>query len=171
MRSLRESKRGVFFFVIDVIIAILILFITIIIITSFYTSKPALDATENTITRASETLFNIRIADIDNPKTIEMRSDGKVPDFDMSIDEVVTYYWYHNDTNMSRQLIANSTSWLSSQTGFLYLINDTEIYRREAAITTENESDVKLSRKKITLVQGSGNTSYKPVLTEVRAWQ
>ena len=171
MRSLHESKRGVFFFVIDVIIAILILFVTIIIITSFYTSKPSLEGAENTIARASETLFNIRISMIENEKTIEMRTNGTIPDFDMTVEEVATYYWYQNKTNTSRQLIANTTKWISAQTGFAYVINDTEVYRKEAAITTENESKVRLSRKKITLVEGSANESYKPVLTEVRVWQ
>ncbi|MGM5481338.1 MAG: hypothetical protein ACQESE_02915 [Nanobdellota archaeon] len=172
MRSLRKSKRGVFFFVIDVIIGIMIFFVTIVIITSFHTSKPSLDASENTIKRVSETLFEIRISQFENnDKIIELREQDKIPDYDMSIEELAAYYWHQNDVNTSKELIGNSTMWMSSQTGFSYIINGTEIYRKEAAITEEQASNVKLSRKKITMVGSEGNESYQPIITEVKVWQ
>ncbi|MFW6378496.1 MAG: hypothetical protein ACOCZV_00575 [Nanoarchaeota archaeon] len=171
MQSVFRSRKGVFFFVIDVVIGIMIFFITIVLITSFSTSKPSLDASEKAIERVSTSLFEKSVTYVDNEKTTALKENNAIPSLDMTVNQLAVYFYLENNQSESRQLIANTTSWATGQIGFSYHINETLIYNKSASVKTQENSDVRLSRKKITLLNGEENVRYEPVVVEVRVWQ
>lgn len=170
VKSLFGSRKGVFFFILDVVIGVFIFFLTILLISHFNISKPSLDSSEKAIDRVSKNLFTMPIRNFDNAKTTEMRMNDRIPDMSMTVNQVVVYYWYQDNETMARELVGNTTRWMTGQTGFSYLVNGTEIYNRSAVVTTENESGIKLSRKKVTLLE-QGEEEYPPVVVEVSVWQ
>ncbi|MGM5480449.1 MAG: hypothetical protein ACQESC_03240 [Nanobdellota archaeon] len=156
---------------IDVIIGMVIFLITILLISQFNTSKPSLESAKKTLTRTEEVFFEQEVSDIENPTLLELRDQGSIPDFQMSLDELIAYFYHQGNVSTAKQLVGNSSTWVSAQMGFSYAINDTILYSTPSIVTSEENSTIRISRNKITVLSGELHEDIVVEVTEVSVWQ
>lgn len=182
-----NDKRGSYFFIIDVIMGIFIFVLTIILLSTFYSSSPALSGAGQTIDNIYQESFLTPISDIGttNPGIEELRALGYIHDTTITIDQLILSlnktYDFDNETvqDFAWNIFSNMTSWVPEQYGVLFVasIDDSPItlYLRESALATVEESQVGISRYKICALSPSMDVRPKPneaiSIFEVYVWQ
>lgn len=165
-----KSKRGAYFFIVDVLIGVLVFFVTIAIISSFHVSAPSLGGVEQTLGLLTNDLYTIALANIsDNPAIIELNLT--VFDKGMSIDDLVLQLVKSGNKSQAVLVITNATAWLPQQFGFEYSLDNVSIYKKSSLLISKNDSSVMLSQKKISLFTPSLNSPFSSGVTEVTLWQ
>lgn len=147
------NKRGVFFFVIDVIIALLIFTITVLVLASFFAPRNAIGGAEQYANVMQEDIFNQRVGDL----TPDVRR--YVPEkynFDsLRIDELL--YLIVNDTDLDSEnattIFLAMAEVIPEQYGVALTIEGGSytIIRPSSRVLTISEADVVISRKTLTL--------------------
>lgn len=177
VRSLKNSKRGAYFFVIDALIGILIFATTVFVIAGFNTVTPSSDAVTQQMDLLTEDLFatELRFVDITADYFFKMKVNPLYDPF-YTVDEFVYQMNRSGDTGDISILLGNLTAWLVPTYGINYTIiepsgNEYELFSRPSTISTYAESRSSLTREKVTLV-GSNITHYvEPVFTKLVIWR
>lgn len=177
--SVMRSKRGAYFFLIDVFLVVLIFFITAMTILSFRSSKPSLLGIDQQIDTLTYELFNVEIRDYDSANMSYLRSPGGAVyeegwNNQLTVDELVVLLMTSGYGDDASDLIKESVEGMPKKYGFNYTINMSsstlEVYSRPSIISLEN-SLVKLAQRKISWPRSNLTTSYDPAITEVVLWQ
>jgi len=178
-----KNKKGAYFFIVDVIIGIFIFVITIIMLSTYYTSSPALSGVGQTIDNIYQEAFLTSISTIGttNPAIESLRSQGYVLDTTITVDQLIlsldkTYGFSEDEfINASSAIFSNMTTWVPEQYGLAFVINDIFVYERNSSLVTIEESQVGISRYKISALAPSMDVRPKPTeavsLFEVNVWQ
>lgn len=177
VRNLVKSKKGAYFFVIDVLIGVLIFATTVFIISGFSTSTPSSIAINQQLDLLSTQLFQteLRNTDINNDFLFNLKQNNSLYDPFLTLDEFIYELILHDDSANATLLIQNITSWLPETFGFNYSIdngvNITTVYFVNSSISTYEGSRSRMSREKITLL-GSNITTYRaPAFSVMVVWR
>lgn len=171
------NKRGVYFFIIDVIIAVLIFLTTVLVISNFFVLKPSLGGIDQNLDILTKDFFTLPVANLSNdvlasvPEVYQKRSD-------LTVDELLYLLQSQNPTynpNIT-EIIKSLISWLPSQYGFNYSLiqANADLYYRPTSLNVAyNDADVVVSRMKVTGINSkdSKGTLIPPSLTEVTIWR
>ncbi len=174
-----RSKRGAYFFLIDVFLVILIFFITVMTILSFRSSEPSLLGVDQQLDTVTHELFNVEIRDYNSPIMTALKLPlGAVYEEgwnnQLTVDELLVLLvrngYDHNASSLVHEAVEN----LPRKYGFNYTINMSSsmitVYNRSSIVSLE-KSIVKLSRQKISWPKSNLSDSYDPAITEVSLWQ
>ncbi|MCA9478299.1 MAG: hypothetical protein KC535_04080 [Nanoarchaeota archaeon] len=174
-----RSKRGAYFFLIDVFLVVLIFFITAITILSFRSSEPSLQGIDQQIDTVTYELFNVEIRDYDSPIMTQLKlPTGAIYEEgwnnQLTVDELVVLLETHGYSVNATSLIQESVNNLPKKYGFNYsiIINNvtTPVYARDSLVSQVG-SQVKLSQRKISWPRANLTNTYEPAITEVTLWQ
>jgi len=183
-----KNKKGVYFFLIDVLIAAFIFLVTVLTLFSFRSFTPSLEGSTQSIDNVYGSLCMTEIKDIggNNPSLFQLQMSNYSCPRSFTIDECLWLLYYNlnlnNVTNISNHpnyplwinysgaIISNSTSWLSDNYGFTFSIDGNLLYYKPASITTFENSSTKLSRRKITVLTPNVTFTAEPVISEVVVW-
>lgn len=184
---MRKNKKGSFFFIIDVIMGIFIFVITIILLSTFYSSSPDLSGTGQIIENIYQEAFLTPISDMGtaNEGIEAIRDEGYLLDTTITVDQLILSFnkTYNLDDESvqeySHNIFSNMTSWVPEQYGLLFVASfDDEsvvLFRRNSSIVTVEESQVGISRYKICALSPSMDVRPKPheaiSVFEVYVWQ
>lgn len=174
MRRLRDSKKGAYFFLIDVFLGIFIFVMSIVIMLSFNVFLPSSSDVQQRMETLTEDLFVTQLQDADISNThVNYLRFNKNPYYSpyISIDQLVYLLYNHSQLENATKLIGNTTSWLPPTFGINYTINGEEIYSRQAQTITLEESLTGLIKTKITMVSSNVTSFYDPVVTKLEIWQ
>jgi hypothetical protein len=175
-----KSKKGAYFFLIDVFLVILILFITMVTILSFRSSSPSLSGIDQQLDSLTYEFFNVEIRDYEGSSVIStLRAPGGAI-FDegwnnqLTIDELIVLLVTHGYSDDAEDLINESVDGLPRKYGFNYsiqtdLLNRTVFYR--ASLISADKSSIRLSQKKVSWPRANLTNIYEPAVTEVSLWQ
>jgi len=181
----KNSKKGVYFFLIDVLIAAFIFLVTVLTLFSFRSFTPSLEGSTQTIDNVYDALCMTEIKDIggNNVALLNLQMSNLSCPRTFTIDECLWLLYYKLDldknnrtnnyelwTNYSKSIVSNSTSWLEDNYGMRFSINNKLIYLRNASLTDAGNSTTKLSRRKITVLTPNVTFTADPVITEVTIW-
>ena len=174
-----KSKRGAYFFLIDVILVIFILFVTVVTILSFRSQSPSLLGIDQQLETYSFELYRIEVRDYTSQTINTLRQPGgAIYDegwaVSMPLDELIALLVANGYTQDATSLVREVVQDLPRKYGFNYTLNGTgtmvTVYNRTALVDKQN-SVVKLSKKKISWPRSSLNQTYEPYLSEVSIWQ
>ena len=184
----RRSKKGVYFFLIDVLIAAFIFLVTVLALFSFRSFTPSLEGSTQAIDNVYTSLCMTEIRDIGATNTalsqLQQISNISCP-ATFTLDECLWLLHYKlniSDTNpsssqnydvwlnYSTNIVANATSWLSDNYGLEFVVANTSLYTKNASITSLENSSTKLSRRKITVLTPNITFTADPVISEVVIW-
>lgn len=179
-----RNKKGVYFFLIDVLIAVFIFLVSVLMLFSFNSFTPSLEGLTQTIDNVYDSLFMTELKDIgsNNAELNLLRYNNITYNPYLTLDEYIWLlylewgednfpHWEETWLNHSSALIANSSSWLTPNYGMSFSINGTLVYYRNASISSYNESVTKLSKRKITAIAPNISFIAEPVISEVVVWQ
>ena len=167
------NKRGVYFFIIDVIIGVLIFLTTVLVISSFFVPKQTLSGIDQNLDMLTEDFFSLPTSALDENLTKDLPLMYQDQD-DLTVDELL----FILDENGSFDgemdaIIEDLIVWLPSQFGFSYYIKqgDSTLYSRPTALGVDAENaDVLVSRKKVTGIDSEFGFQ-TPTLSEVTIWR
>lgn len=174
-----RSKRGAYFFLIDVFLVVLILFVTIVTVLSFRSTEPSLLGLDQQLDVITYELYNVEIRDYDSPNVTALRLPGGAIytegwNVQLTIDELIVLMMEEGYTTQASDLVAEAVGTIPRKYGVNYTINTSTslivVYERDSLVSQDN-SLVKLSRKKISWPRSNLTNSYEPVVTEVTLWQ
>ncbi len=173
MNRLFSNRKGAYFFVIDVIIGLFIFLIAIFIITSYSRFSPSFGSVEQTMNALEYKFFRQPLTKVDpgNPFLAMLKENNSLYSSSFTVDEYVYVLYNNSDPVNASALLANLSTWLPANVGFNYTIDGLEIYSQQAASKTLEESGVKISSKKLTLVSANITTFYDLAITELVIWQ
>lgn len=164
-----KSKRGAYFFIIDVIIGVFIFVMTILIISSFSVPKTSLGAVEQNLDVVAIDFFETTVGEFKSvdPNLYDSLPYEFVRDPSLSLDELIYYLHYEGRNDLAREVVISSTSWLPSNYGFSYGVR-TFSYTRDKA----GSSDIlmNLSMKKMTIVLVSIDEILPTGTTVISVW-
>jgi hypothetical protein len=166
-----KGKKGVYFFIMDVIIAVLIFTVTIVVLVSFNSSRPSIAGTQETLDIVVADLMNIEIRDISSsPHLQDLRLDGYPISVDNTVDQALLMLVNDSRLADAQLVVLEITSWLPPQYGLNYSVSGEQIYFRNAIRSVE-DSQVRLSYKKLTILESNLTRSFSPAISEVVVWQ
>lgn len=177
--SVIRSKRGAYFFLIDVFLVILILFVTIMTIFGFRTDKPSLLGIDQQIDTITYELFNIEIRDYNSLNMTALRRAGGAIyeegwNNQLTVDELIILLMTNGYEIEARDLVLETVEKLPKKYGFNYAINTSidfvTVYSRPSLVSVD-ASLVKLSQRKISWPRSDIDNVYSPAVTEVTLWQ
>lgn len=168
------NKRGVYFFIIDVIIGVLIFLTTVLVISSFFVPRPSLGGINQNLDILTEDFFTLSVVDLPDdvlasvPDTYQGRSD-------LTLDELLYLLEYQEPTYDTEidEIIEGVISWLPAQFGFNYNITQgaATLYTRQTSLGIGyGDADVVVSRMKVTGLNSFDGLTL-PTLTEVTIWR
>lgn len=170
-RTVVRSKRGAYFFLIDVFIGVFIFIITLFLVNSFQVPKSTLGGAQDQLDLLADDLFTIQVVEFGSiiQDTVH---PNYTTDLTLTVDQLVYILYTDNQTQQARNLVGNLSTWLPSHFGFEYSVNGSVIYGRNTITgVMQNQSDVRLTRKKITALEPTLNTSYPFTVSEVVLWR
>ncbi len=184
LHNLFRKKKGVFFFLIDVLIAAFIFLVTILTLFSFRSFSPSLGGITQAVDNIYDSFCRTEVKDIgtNNIALYNLHNQNLSCPPHQSLDECIWLLRYELDVqsntsanyetwkNISRAISGNATSWLQPNYGLEIKINKTTIYLRNASIIDLNESSTKLTRRKITVLTPNITFTAPSVTTEVIVW-
>lgn len=173
MKRLFGNRRGAYYFVIDVFIGLFIFVLAIFIIASYVNFSPSSSSAEQTMDSLTHKLFRLSLIKTDpgNSLLTEFKLNNSLYDSSFTVDEFVFILVNHSQQQNASLLLENLTYWVPANVGFNYSLNGQEIYSRQTISKTLQESTLKLTQKKITLVAANITTAYDMALTELVIWQ
>jgi hypothetical protein len=165
-------KKG-YFYIIDALIASIILFVTIILIISAGGRSPSKVQPYATLISFVSLMTDKELRDLNIFTVQKYRETGIINDTTVTLLEQITYWQYFSETgcticktyqyNVTQELAKN----INDVYGVKILLNGTLIYNR--SISTENNSLIHLTSQRISMVVVN-TTLYGPVLFEVSLW-
>ncbi|MEM4267382.1 MAG: hypothetical protein QXK37_00970 [Candidatus Woesearchaeota archaeon] len=176
--AVEMHKKG-YFFIIDAIIALLIMSIGTIIVLNYNEFRPVKQQAFFVSSDVLGILANNKISNLNHPYygiNGELYLDGNITEVHNTLLEQVAEFYYRNLTkncifclNLSRNLINYSTLSVSKEYNFFVRLNGVVLFER-------NNSPIERARIIIpsrTIVQGLYNKTelYGPYVVEVYAWQ
>lgn len=174
-----KSKRGAYFFLLDVFLVILILFVTILTVLGFRSSEPSLLGIDQQLDTITFELYNVEIRDYESPNVTALRLPGGAIyeegwNAQLTVDELIVLLMENNYTDEAYDLVDEAVINVPQKYGINYTINTSlgleTVYSRESLVSLEN-SIVKLTRKKVTWPRSNLTHAFSPVVTEVSLWQ
>lgn len=166
------NKRGVYFFIVDVVIGVLIFLTTVLVISSFFIPRPSLGGIDQNLDILTEDYFTFPVTDLPDNLT-----ESLPPNFikdDVTVDELV--YLLNVTGGYSSEnieIVKWVCDWLPDNFGFRYKIDigQVVIYERDTSLGVNKESaEVVVSRQKVTGIDSEYGLQY-PALTEVTIWR
>jgi hypothetical protein len=166
------NKRGVFFFIVDVVIGVLIFLTTILVISTFFIPQHSLSGISQNLDMVANDFFSLSVTSLQSNLTSDLPKEY-IQD-SVSVDELL-YLLAINGSYSSNisSIIESVIDWLPNQFGFKYYIDqkNTLLYSRTTnSGLTESNSKVKLSKSKITIIDSSYGLAY-PAVSEVTIWR
>jgi len=166
-----RSKRAAYFFLIDVFIAIFIFLITLFLVNSFSVSKSSLAGGQEQLNLLADDLFTIPLSQF-GALVSDSVNASYVEDPTLTIDQLIYLLYLDNETLQAADLLEGMSTWFPTNFGFSYTINDTEIYNQSTSVgIDEQESDLRLIRRKISSLQAKNGVSYPYLVSEVVVWR
>lgn len=176
VRSLKNSKKGAYFFVVDALIGIMIFSMTVFIISGFNVYDPSDGAIVQHLDLVSQDLFETQALYMDSSSQF-LQDLRKNPHYveEETLDEFIYSLYLSGDVVSPSYLVGNVTNWIESSYGINYSIDTGDetitIYYRESETTSYEDSSTSFSREKATLL-GSNITHYiKPAFSKVVLWR
>jgi hypothetical protein len=162
------NKRGQFFFVLDVIVAVLILITTIVLLSTFFTPRNTIGGTQQYMDILQEDFFSQQVADLSDPILASIPDEFEEPD--LRIDQLLYYLYLEGEIDAAQDLFINLTSFIPPQYGVRYGFLGVGL-ERPSTRTSFTEADIILTRKQVTTL----NPRYCPsaclfVTSEVKIW-
>lgn len=173
-----RSKKGAYFFLIDVFLVVLIFFITAMTILSFKSSDRSLSGIDQHLDTLTYELFNVELRDYDSSIVNALRSPSGIVyeenwNSQLTIDELVVLLIDNGHDDNASDLIEEAVGTLPAKYGFNYSINQAgsyvQVYFR-AGLIPLSSSAVKLSQRKISWPRSNLTDAYQPAITEVSLW-
>ncbi|MBN1793205.1 hypothetical protein JW826_05985 [Candidatus Woesearchaeota archaeon] len=163
------DKRGAYFFVIDAIIAGVVLVAGLMFIFSTYSVKPESDPT----VRASEDFLlfisSTKIRDYYNPVISNMTLDGNITRIDNTILEQMMEFYYNGKQPQLEALALNViNNVVSPERSAVIVINSTIIHNK--TVTPMERSKLLVSAKRMSFTRINETLIFGPVWIEVKIW-
>ncbi len=163
------GKRGSYFFVLDAIIASMIIVTTILIINNSNFYQPETRQTFLIANDIMDLMVDTSIKDYRNDYINFLFESNIIEDYDQSIADQIAMFHYSGDNDYATNLTKNVIEeLLLEQYGISYSIDDTIIYSR----TTDriNNSNFVLTSKRIIFVSTNETVFYGPDIGELKIW-
>ncbi len=173
MKQLFSQRKGAYYFVIDVLIGLFIFVLALFLIASYSTFTPSLGSVDQTLQAMQQRFFELPLtkADPGNAFLASLKENNSLYNPSFTIDEFIYVLYNNSQLANATLLLANISTWVPANVGFNYSLDGHEIYSKQALSKTMQESDVKLSQKKLTLVSANITTSYELAITKLEIWQ
>lgn len=170
----RSNKKAVFFFIVDVIFAAMILIITIVLILGMRVSIPDLGVSYSALKDYTNYVTQVEVRDITNDYLVQLSLAGEIPEQTYTVSELAGYYIKIGQVTKAEQLIEEITLLvLPDNFGIEYVYNDTtgvsvDVYSRGSG---KEFSNTVVSSKTLTYNKIDATSTIGPAITEVTIWQ
>lgn len=167
------NKRGAFFFIVDAVIGMLIFLTTVLVISTFFIPQHSLSGITQNLNMVANDLFTLPVTSLDSNLTSDIPQEYVKSS--ISVDELL-YLLADNGSYSSNisAIIGSVIDWLPSQFGFKYHIdqgsNQLLYYRTTNSALGEDDSKVKVSKSKITIIDSEFGLKF-PTVSEVTLWR
>ncbi len=160
------NKKGVFFFVVDVFIAVLLLFVTVVVIFSFFTPSNSIGGTNQYLQVLQQDLFFQNVSGSpDVPLAIA--NDQKYASLQM---HQLLYVLYENGQNETvEEIFEEITLRIPNSVGIEFSVEDYEPLTK-SFVGPKNDSSLVLSSSIISMAIFSPTDQYLPVRSRVVVW-
>jgi len=166
-----RSKRGAYFFLIDVFIAIFIFVITLLLVNSFNLPKNSLGGGQEKLNLLADDIFTLPLSTFDL-LIEESVNESYLLDQTITIDQLVYMLYLGGDLLEAESMLTNLTVWFPSNYGCSYYINGTKVFEKNtSAGINETSGSFRLVRRKITALQPDMAKTYPFVISEVFIWR
>lgn len=178
VRSLKNAKKGAYYFVVDSILGILIFATTIFILSSFNSLTVSSDAITQQVDLVTTDLYETQLKSIDitDDFFLKLKKNPAYTPF-LTVDEFAYALYLQNTTHHlnATYLIGNLTSWVVPSYGLNYSIDtgtkNVTIFYRNSAITSYEDSRSSLTREKLTLLVSNITNIVPPAFSMVVMWR
>jgi len=165
-----KNKRGVYFFILDVVIAILIFMVTVLIISNFFIPKPSISGTEQTINILSSDLFTLPLTQLSENTTNKIPEEYLINS--VSVDEYIYLLELKGNHSFAKEIVKEILEFWPGNYGFKYYIDtiNVTVFEKNTSLGISiNQSNTLLSRYKVTVLNTYPSFT-NPVLSEVNVW-
>ncbi len=164
------NKKGVYFFIIDVVIAILIFMVTVLLITGFFTPKQSISGLDQTLNILSTDFFTMPVSKLSTNITDNIPSEYLVDS--VTVDEYIYLLELNGNHSFARDIVVEILGYWPGNYGFKYFIDtiNKTVYEVNTPLGLSlNDSSISLSRSKVTVLNTYPSFT-NPVLSEVTVW-
>ncbi len=171
------NKRGAYFFVIDALIAAMVIFVSLIIIFTSHNMVPDTSSSVRMIEDYTNFLTNTKVREFQGEYVKDLINDSNITNLDNTLIEQLTEFYYYNTTGKDNtKIMWNFTQEISKgiipdQRSVIVYMNKTLLYNR--SVSPIKNSNLVLSSKKICFIRIVNNTQtfiYGPVMMDVMVW-
>jgi hypothetical protein len=171
------NKRGAYFFVIDALIAAMVIFISLIIIFTSHNMVPESSSSLRLVEDYANFLSSTKVREFQGEYVKSLISDGNITNLDNTLLEQLTEFYYYNTTGRNTTLIMwNFTQEISKgvvpdQRSLRLYLNNTILYSR--SVSSFESSSLVLSSKKLSFIRITNDTKtfiYGPVMLDIMIW-
>lgn len=171
--QLRPSRQG-FFFIIDTLLALIVLFAGLALVLSNSAQVPLTAQAAYTAQDLLTQLSNTRINESSNAVVIAARFNGTISSNDnyRSLLEEIVYLYYQSNTGTAVQILnATAVNLIPSNYNAEFRINQTLIFNQTVTANSQAQAPFVLTDRRIII--GITNTSqlFGPYIVEFRIWQ
>jgi len=171
--ELKKSRRG-FFFILDTLLALVVLFSGLALILTNSVQAPLTAQAAFTAQDLLTQLSNTRINDSSNSVIINARFNGTISSDDgyRSLLEEIVYLYYKSNFGSAAEITnATAATLVPANYNALFEINQTIIYSKNVSTNTEAQAPFVLTDRRIII--GLTNTSqlFGPYIVEFHIWQ
>lgn len=167
------NKRGAYFFVIDAMIAAIVIFISIMVIFTSHNMAPESSPSLRIVEDYTDFLTNTKVNQFQGAYVSSLNITGSD---NTLLEQLVEFYYYNTTGNDTSQIMWNFTSEISrgvipDQRSVMVYINNTLIYNR--SVSPIEKSNLVLSSKKLSFKRITNSTAtfiYGPVVLDVKVW-
>ena len=167
------NKRGAYFFVIDAVMASVVLVAVLIFIFGTYSLAPIQDPTLRSAEDFMNYIANTKIRESDSDLIRNMTFNGTIKRLDNTfMDQMVIFYYGGNLSLLENITLDVVKSIIPKDRGVLIYLNQSLIYNStlNKNASTLNESKLLISSKRIGFHMINETTIYGPVWMEVKVW-
>ncbi|MBN2052687.1 hypothetical protein JW756_04240 [Candidatus Woesearchaeota archaeon] len=172
------NKRGAYFFVIDAMIAGIIIFLTLILIFTTHSLKPESEPTLRMMTDYTNFLTNTQIRQFQGSYVESLINDSNITNLDNTLVEQLVEFHYFNNPDLSNYrnttaimkgfVLEISEGIIPDERSFSIYLNNESIYER--SMLNINNSKLVLSSHRILFKIINSTYIYGPIIIEVRIW-
>jgi len=167
------DKRGVYFFVIDAIIAGAILFATLMFIFSTHTVTPDREPTLRVSEDFLQYITTTKLREYESVIVDNMILDRNISNLDNTLlDQMVIFYYLQNNESLAYFVDDVASRIVAQDRGLLIYINDQLAYNSTGhkSADTLNSSNLVITSKKMGFHRVNWTTVSEPIWVEVKVW-